>query len=187
MHNTRDVTKGAREQGAQFLGRRITTGGKKSQQCHNQFFQNSTFASERPQFGTWGRQTCIPRRHLTSSLRPCTSRLFSQNDEICLQKYLPIGGKLSITSYLKQNAADYRSHTTLENKLKVEKKVYYFENRHNFHSPQKNACVRVETNIPKNLKAIILLALCPGRCLLHHKSIENDQTIFGSVKFAVSQ
>ena len=134
-----------------------------------------------------GRQTCIPRRHLTSSLRPCRSRLSSQNDEICLQKYLPIGGKLSITSYLKQNAADYRSHMTIENNLKVEKKVYYFENRHDFHSPPKNAWVRVETNIPKNSKAVIMLALSPGRCLLHHKDIENDQTIFGNVKFAVSQ
>jgi len=27
----------------------------------------------------------------------------------------------------------------------------------------------------------------PGRCLLHHKGIENDQTKFGNVKFAVSQ
>jgi len=37
-----------------------------------------------------------------------------------------------------------------------------------------------------------MLALCPGRCLLHHKGIENDQTIFfhvtaGNVRFAVSQ
>jgi len=63
--------------------------------------------------------------------------LSSQNDEICLQKYPPIGRKLSITSYLKQNAADYRSHMTIENNLKVEKKVYYFENRHNFHFPPK--------------------------------------------------
>jgi len=76
---------------------------------------------------------------------------------------------------------------TIENNVKVEKKVYYFENRHNFYSPQKNAWVRVETNIPQNSKAIIMLALCPGRCLLHHKGIENDQTIFGNVKFAVSQ
>jgi len=75
---------------------------------------------------------------------------------------------------------------TIENNLKVEKR-YYFENRHNFHSPPKNAWVRVETNIPKNSKAIIMLALCPGRCLFHHKGIENDQTIFGNVKFAVSQ
>jgi len=38
---------------------------------------------------------------------------------------------------------------------------------------QKNTFgVRVETNIPKNSKAIIMLALCPGRCLLHHKGIE---------------
>jgi len=51
--------------------------------------------------------------------------------------------------------------------------------------------VRVETNIPRNSKAIVMLALCPGRCLLHHKGIENDQTIFfhvtaRNVRFAVS-
>ena len=67
----------------------------------------------------------FPRRHLTS-LRSCTSRLSSQNDEICLQKYLPISGKLSITNYLKQNAVDYRSHVTIENNLKVEKKGVLF-------------------------------------------------------------
>jgi len=50
--------------------------------------------------------------------------LSSQNGEICLQKYLPISGKLSITNYLKQNAVDYYgSHLTIENTLKVEKKV----------------------------------------------------------------
>ena len=37
------------------------------------------------------------------------------------------------------------------------------------------------TNLPKNSKAIIMLALCPGRCLLHHHSIEKDQTIFFQV------
>jgi len=52
---------------------------------------------------------------------------------------------------------------------------------------QKTLGVRVKTNIPKNLKAIIMLAVFPGRCLLHNKGIENDQTIFGNVKFAVSQ
>jgi len=57
-----------------------------------------------------------------------------------------------------------------------------------FPLPQKNTFgARVETNIPKNSKAIIILALCPGRCLLHHKGIENDQTIVGNVKFAMSQ
>jgi len=76
---------------------------------------------------------------------------------------------------------------TTENNLNVEKKAYYFDNKHNFPSPEKTLGVRVETNIPKNSKAIIMLALCPGRCLLHHKGIENDQTIFGKVKFAVSQ
>jgi len=35
-------------------------------------------------------------------------------------KYLPISGKLSITSYLKQYAVDYRSHLTIEGNLQVE-------------------------------------------------------------------
>ena len=56
-----------------------------------------------------------------------------------------------------------------------------------FPPPHKTLGVCVETNIPKNSKAIILLALCPGRCLLHHKSIENNPTIFGNLKFAVIQ
>jgi len=54
----------------------------------------------------------------------------------------------------------------------------------------KNACV--ETNIQTNSKAIIVLALCPGRCLMHDEHVENDKTIFfhvtaGNVKFAVNQ
>jgi len=65
--------------------------------------------------------------------------LSSQNGEIYSQKYLPISGKLSITNYLKENAVDCRSHLTIENNLKVDKKVYYFENKHNFPSHQKNA------------------------------------------------
>ena len=66
-----------------------------------------------------------------------------------------------ITNYLKQNALDYRRHLTIENNLKVEKKVYYFENKHNSPSPQKTFGLRVETNTPKNSKAIIMLTLCP--------------------------
>jgi len=65
--------------------------------------------------------------------------LSSQNGQICLQKYLPISGKLSITNYLKQNAVHYRSRLTVENNLKVEEKVYYFENKQNFPSTPKNA------------------------------------------------
>jgi len=60
----------------------------------------------------------------------------------------------------------------------VEKKLCYFKNKHNFSSPPKNACVTQRDKHNKNSKAIITLALCPGRCLSHHKGIENDQTIF---------
>jgi len=126
-----------RGQGAQFPGRRITAGNQKVTTMTQVLFQNSTFASKRPQVRTWGAKlVSFPRRDLTS-LPPCTSRLSSQNGEISLQTYLPISYKLSITNYLKQNAVDYRSHLTVENNFKVEKKVYYFENRHNFSSPAK--------------------------------------------------
>jgi len=111
-----------------------------------------------------------------------------QIGEIYLQKYLPISGKLSITSYLKQKAVDYRSRLTIENDLKVKKRYMISKTSTTFLPSQKKTFgVRVETNIPKNSKAKIMLALCPGRCLLHYEGIENDQTIFGNVKFAVSQ
>jgi len=52
--------------GEQFPGLGITMGGpndcgvlEKSQQCHKYFLQCSTLASERPQVGTYGRQTCF--------------------------------------------------------------------------------------------------------------------------------
>ena len=73
-HFAKGVTRGV-----QFLGRRVTIGGakslrvwaEKSQHWHKYFLQYNTFASERTQFRTWGRQTCfLPRRDLTS-LRPC--------------------------------------------------------------------------------------------------------------------
>jgi len=81
---------------------------------------------------------------------------------------------------------------TIENNWKVEMKVYYFENKHNFPSPEKTLGVRVETNIPNNSKAIIMLALFPGRCSLYRKGIEIDQTIFfhvtaGNVMYVMSQ
>jgi len=102
-------------------------GTKKTQQCHKHLLQYNTFASKRPQVRTWGAKLAsFPKRHRTS-LRFCTSRLSSQSGEICLQKYLPVSGKLSITSYLKQNAVDYRSHLTMENNLKVEKGILFLK------------------------------------------------------------
>ena len=54
-----------------FLGR-----AKKSQQCHRQayFLQYNSFASERPQFRTWGHQTCFLSRapsNLVTPLQEC--------------------------------------------------------------------------------------------------------------------
>jgi len=37
--------------------------------------------------------------------------------------------------------------------LKVEKKVYYFENKHSLPSPKKTTGVGIETNIPKKLES----------------------------------
>ena len=137
LHNTRDVTRG---QGGTISRAPNHYGGSKSHSNVITTFFKTVGLHLLPKdlrFEHGGAKLVFfPRRHLTS-LRSCTSRLSCQNDKICLQKYLPISGKLSITNYLKQNAVDYRSHPTIENNLKVEKKVYYFENRHNFHSPLK--------------------------------------------------
>jgi len=50
-----------------------------------------------------------------------TSRFSTQNGKICLQKYPPISGKVSVTNYL-NSAIDYQGHLTIENKLKVGKR-----------------------------------------------------------------
>ena len=106
LHKTSDVTRG---EGAQFPGAESLRGAKKSQVIST-FFQNSTFASERPQVRTWGRQICFlphaPSNLVSSVHNAHHDCLSSQNGEICLQKYLPISGKLSITKFLKQNVVD---------------------------------------------------------------------------------
>ena len=94
----------------------------------------------------------FPRHHLTS-LRPCTSRLSSQNGEICLQKYLSISGKLSITNYLKQNAVDYRSHWTIENNLKVEKRYIISKTSTTFPPPKTNVRVTRSDKHTKKLES----------------------------------
>ena len=66
-----------------------------------------------------------------------TSRLSTQNVEICLQNYPPISGNLSITNYLKQHAIDYQSHLTVQNNLKVEISVVISKTSTNF-LPEKN-------------------------------------------------
>jgi len=59
---------------------------------------------------------------------------------------------------LKQNAVDYRNHLTIENNLKVEKSYIISKSSTTFPSPHKTLGVCVETNIPKNTKAIIHFA-----------------------------
>jgi len=52
-------------------GRRMTVrGADKSQQCRKYFFQYNTFTSERPQFRTWGRQTCFLARAPSNLVTP---------------------------------------------------------------------------------------------------------------------
>ena len=88
--------------GAQFRGRRIIARELKS---HNNVistvFKTMHLLPKHLSFEHGGAKLVFfPRRHLTS-LRPCTSRFSSQNGEICLQKYLPISGKLSIANLYK--------------------------------------------------------------------------------------
>ena len=102
---TPEVSRGGK--GAQFHGVRITVGGQKvATMSKALFFKTVHLLPKNLRFEHVGTKlVSFPRRHLTS-LRPCTSRLSSQNGEICLQKYLHISGKLSITNYLTQNAVD---------------------------------------------------------------------------------
>ena len=105
LNNNRDLTRGARGENSPDTESLLVT--KKSQQCHKHFFERAQLLPRDVRFEHGGAKlVSCPRLHLTW-LRPCTSRLSIQNGEICLQKYLPISGKLSITNYLKQNALDY--------------------------------------------------------------------------------
>jgi len=94
---------------------------------------------------------------------------------------------------LKQNVVNYyQSHLTIKNNLRVEKGHTISKTNTTIPLPEKNAWGTRRDKHTKKSKAIIMLAPCPGRCLLHHTGIENDQTIFfhitaGNVKFAVSQ
>jgi len=185
LHNTRDVTRGAR--GHNSLSAKSLRGAKKSQRCHKHFFQNSTvhLLPEDLRFEHGGAKlVSFPTRHLTSS-RPCTSRLSGQNGEICLQKYLPISGKLSITNYLKQNAVDYRSHVTIENNVKVEKRYIISKTSTTFPPPHKTLGVHVKTNIPKEHERNA--GISPWKVLIASQGQWNDQTVFGNAKFAVSK
>ena len=54
-----------------YGGHRISAGdAEKFQQCHKYFLQCSTFASERPQVGTWGVKFVSCSGHHLTSLRP---------------------------------------------------------------------------------------------------------------------
>jgi len=90
-----------RDKGAQFRRAPNHCGGPTS---HNNvistFFNAAHLLPKGLRFEHGGAKLLsCPRRHLTS-LRPCTSQLSSQNDEICLQKYLSNSGKLSTAHYL---------------------------------------------------------------------------------------
>ena len=128
LHNTRDVTgvsRGHNSPGAKSLPR-----AKKSQQRHKHFFQYSTFASKISQVRTWVLQTCLTRRHLTS-LRPWTPRL-------------------SRKCWTPRNAVDYRSHLTIGNNLKVEKRYIISKTSTTFSPPQRNAwCTRRDKHTKK--------------------------------------
>jgi len=102
LHNTRDVTRG---QGGTISRAPNHYGGAKSHSNVITTFFKTVGLHLLPKdlgFEHGGAKlVSFPRRHLTS-LRSCTSWWSSQNNEICLQKYLPISGKLSIKNYLKQ-------------------------------------------------------------------------------------
>ena len=123
LHNTRDITRG---KGGTIPGRGITAGANKPNNVISTFFQNRTYASKRPQIRTCGRQTCILPQHASSNFvtlsAQCTSRLSSQNGEICLQNTCPSVANYQSQNVLKQNAVDCWSRLNIENILNVEKR-----------------------------------------------------------------
>jgi len=100
LHNPRDVTRG--ERGNSFLAQNHRGGSKSPNIVTSSFFQNSTFASERPQIWTWERQTFILPHHASSNFltlsAQCTSRLSSQNGELVYKNTCP-----SVENYQSQN------------------------------------------------------------------------------------
>jgi len=70
---------------------------------------------------------------------------------MCLQKHLPISGKLSITNYFLKMLL-IRKHLTMENNLKVKKRYIISKTSTTFPPRQKTLGERVETNIPKTLE-----------------------------------
>ena len=177
LHNTRDVTRGKRETIPWALN---LCWGPKSYNVISTFFKTVHLFPKDVRFEHGGPNLFLSPGPILPRYAPAHHDCLAKMAKFVYKNTCP-----SVTNYLIQNAVDYQSHLTIENNLKVEKKKYYFENKHYF--PPQMLGVRVETNIPKNSKAIIILALCSGRYLLHHKDIENDQAIFGNVKFAVSQ
>jgi len=160
LHNTRDVASRAR--GHKSPGAESLRGGQKSQQCHKYFFQNSTFASERPQVRTWVRQTCFLPQAPSNLVTPLQN---AHHD--CLVKMTKFVHKNTCPSVSNHQSQIFKTKCywlskSFDHRKEHEgQKVYYFENKHNFPSPPKKAGVRVETNIPKISKAIIMLVLCP--------------------------
>ena len=102
LHNTRDVTRG---QGGTISRPPNHYGGAKSHSNVITTFFKAVGLHLLPKDlrSEHGRAKLVsfPRRHLTS-LRSCTSRLSSQNEEICLQKYLPINTCPSVANYQSQ-------------------------------------------------------------------------------------
>ena len=106
LHITRDEKRGAR--GDNSLGAESLR-GPKSHNVISTFFNTIHYFRKTSVFKHEGAKfVSCPRRYLTS-LSTCTSGLSSQNGEICLQKYLPVSGKVSIAnkSQTKLDTAKY--------------------------------------------------------------------------------
>ena len=135
LHNTRDVTRG---EGGTIPRAPIHCGGpKNNNNVVSTFFKTVHLLPKRLQVRTWGRQTCFFPQAPSNLVTPLHITIVQQNLRSFFTKYLLIRDKISITNYLKQNAVDYRSHLTIENKWKVQKRYNCSENTHSFLSPPK--------------------------------------------------
>jgi len=154
MHNIRNVTRGQVEYSPDVESLRwpkLTTMPKT-------IFQNSRFASQRPQVRIWESQTFLLSQASSNLVTPLHITIVLLEWHNLLTKLPAHQWQIINHKKLKQNAVDYRNHLTIENNLKVEKKVYYFETKHNFPFSHKTLGVCVEANTPKNSKAIMHFA-----------------------------
>jgi len=127
LHNTTDVTRGKRETIPWALN---LCWGPKSYNVISTFFKTVHLFPKDVRFEHGGPNLFLSPGPILPRYAPAHHDCLAKMAKFVYKNTCP-----SVTNYLIQNAVDYQSHLTIENNLKVEKKKYYFENKHYFPPP----------------------------------------------------